>query len=186
MFRIRINNVSIFKLCSWILDVLKDRFYLIDDYDSGHRLWSDVVRIVWVESGGHFVGASVWRRLHVDCRNIREIENNMVFEICITFLLCNRSDVDYYLERDESAKYICKTMPFILKNIVLYYVFKGCSPQVFDVCIQTGTDVLRSLSFATTYASLWADYAGMIFCAALMNTIGFLCVKRMVQKSGYY
>lgn len=74
-----------------------------------------------------------------------------------------------------------KRMEFI---IIVYLI--GCAPAVYTTCFSTGSEVLKSLFFETTYSFLWIDYAGLIVCAVVMNVVGFLGIRRMVMKQGFY
>lgn len=62
---------------------------------------------------------------------------------------------------------------------------EGCADAVSG-CLTSGDEVLRSLDFGTTYATIGLDYAGLLACALAMNLIGFLGVRRMVNRTGFY
>lgn len=41
-------------------------------------------------------------------------------------------------------------------------------------------------SYNTDYTWIWIDYCGLLAIATVMHLIGFMGVRRMVNKSGYY
>lgn len=53
-------------------------------------------------------------------------------------------------------------------------------------CLTNGDEVLTSMDYGTTYATLWLDFAGLIGCALAMSVIGFWGVRRMVNRTGFY
>lgn len=70
--------------------------------------------------------------------------------------------------------------------ICIVFCVSGCAPAVYNACFTTGSEVLESLFYETSYLFLWVDFAGLIATAVVMNTIGFLGIQRMVNKSGFY
>lgn len=42
------------------------------------------------------------------------------------------------------------------------------------------------MDYGTTYDTVWLDYAGLFGCAVVMNAIGYIGVRRMVNRIGFY
>lgn len=62
-----------------------------------------------------------------------------------------------------------------------------CSPTpTNEFCVRNGTEVLELLSYNTDNNWVLIDYCGLLAIATVMHIIGYIGVRRMVNKSGYY
>ncbi|KAJ6640947.1 Protein brown, partial [Pseudolycoriella hygida] len=61
-----------------------------------------------------------------------------------------------------------------------------CNSTVYEYCFNNGTEVLEMLSYNTDIKWVWIDYCGLLGIATVMHLIGYISVRRMVNKSGYY
>lgn len=75
---------------------------------------------------------------------------------------------------------------FIVGIIYEVSFFSGCPLNYDGICLRNGTDVLQNYFYRTSTDTIWIDYFGLVALAIVMNFIGYIGVRRMVNKLGYY
>lgn len=65
-------------------------------------------------------------------------------------------------------------------------LFTDCSDSLDGLCLNNGKEVLESLDYGTNYLTILFDMFGMVGVAAVMHVIGYVGVRRMVTRAGYY
>lgn len=104
-------------------------------------------------------------------------------------LLCLMAGVYIKLDQLWFVKYFT---PFYYSNeAISILIWKeihslDCTDTIDSVCYSDGDQVLQSLSYGTIYERIFWDYGGLLAIATVMNVIGFVGVRRMVNRVGYY
>lgn len=65
-------------------------------------------------------------------------------------------------------------------------IFSDCAPNYNGSCYKNGTEVLESYSYLVNYNDIWKDYFGLLVLFSVFHFIGFVGVRRMTKKVGFY